>query len=209
MFLLIDNYDSFTFNLYQFLQELGAEVTVRRNDAVDITEALSIGKSGIILSPGPCTPKESALLVPLVVAASEAGRPLLGICLGHQAIAAALSASGHKAVIRAPRLLHGKTSLIAHNGEGLFADLPSPFTATRYHSLCVDAETLPSCLRVTARSEDDQIMGLAHRQLPIWGVQFHPESIATECGHGLLANFISLSVLSLPESISESVSESV
>lgn len=196
MFLLIDNYDSFTFNLYQFLLELGAEVKVRRNDSLDAGEALAIGTAGIVLSPGPCTPRESALLVPLVRAAAEARRPLLGICLGHQAVAAALCDVGHDAVVRAPRLLHGKTSEIRHEGAGIFADLPSPFVATRYHSLCVEPGVLPAELRVTARSDDDQIMGLEHGEFPVWGVQFHPESIATECGHLLLANFISLAVAS-------------
>ncbi|MDA7984816.1 MAG: aminodeoxychorismate/anthranilate synthase component II [Alphaproteobacteria bacterium] len=196
MFLLIDNYDSFTFNLYQFLLELGAEVKVRRNDSLDAGEALAIGTAGIVLSPGPCTPRESALLVPLVRAAAEARRPLLGICLGHQAVAAALCDVGHDAVVRAPRLLHGKTSEIRHDGAGIFANLPSPFVATRYHSLCVEPGALPAELRVTARSDDDQIMGLEHGEFPVWGVQFHPESIATECGHLLLANFISLAVAS-------------
>lgn len=190
MFLLIDSYDSFTFNLYQFLLELGTEVLVRRNDTLDAQEALALGTSGIVLSPGPCRPEDAGILLPLVRAAAAAHRPLLGVCLGHQAVAAAFGAR----VIRANRLVHGKTSAVRHDGSGLFRALPSPLEATRYHSLLVERSSLPSTLRITAETAGGTIMGLAHESLPIWGVQFHPESIATEAGHELLGNFVSLAV---------------
>lgn len=185
---LLDNYDSFTFNLYQLLRELGAEVTVARNDeqTVDEVAARADEFDGVVLSPGPCTPREAGITVPLVRA--MAGRlPILGVCLGHQAIGAAFGGE----VVRAPRLMHGKVSPISHRGVGVFAGLPNPFTATRYHSLIVARPTLPAALEVTAEA-DGLIMGLRHRELPIEGVQFHPESILTPVGKDLLANFIGL-----------------
>ena len=186
MILLLDNYDSFTFNLYQALRELGADVTVRRNDKVTVDEVADMAPrlSGIVISPGPCTPREAGISVPLVRALAGVV-PVLGVCLGHQAIGAAFGAS----IVRAPRLMHGKTSSIAHDGRGLFAGLPNPFQATRYHSLIVQRQGLPSALEITAEA-DGLIMGLRHRSLPIEGVQFHPESILTPAGNDLLANFI-------------------
>ena len=185
MFLLIDNYDSFTYNLFHFLGELGAKIVVRRNDAVGVDEVLGMRPQGIILSPGPCDPDQAGICLPLIAAA--AGKvPLLGVCLGHQAIGQAFGGK----VVRAPLPMHGKLSQVHHRGHGLFAGLPSPFKATRYHSLIVDRASLPAALEVTAETEDGIIMGLAHRDLPIHGVQFHPESIASEHGHRLLANFL-------------------
>ncbi len=187
MFLLIDNYDSFTYNLYHFLGELGAQVVVRRNDAVTVAAALAMAPQGIIMSPGPCDPDRAGICLELVEAA--AGRvPLLGVCLGHQAIGQAFGGR----VVRAPGPMHGKLSPIRHQGEDVFAGLPSPFSATRYHSLVVERASLPDCLKVTAETEDGLIMGLAHRRLPVYGVQFHPESIASEHGHRLLANYLRL-----------------
>ena len=183
---LLDNYDSFTFNLYQLLRELGVEVEVARNDEVSLAEVerrLS-EFTGIVVSPGPCTPAEAGISVPLVRAL--AGRvPILGVCLGHQAIGAAFGGK----VVRAPRLMHGKTSPISHRGTGVFRGLPNPFVATRYHSLIVEWATLPPALEITAEA-DGIIMGLRHRELPVFGVQFHPESILTPDGRTLLANFI-------------------
>jgi len=187
MILVIDNYDSFTFNLVHYLLELGAAVEVRRNDALSVAEAMGFGASALLLSPGPCTPNEAGICLDLIAAAASARVPLMGVCLGHQAIGQAFGGR----VVRAPVLMHGKTSPVAHSGQGLFAGLPSPFTATRYHSLIVERESLPGQLSVTAET-DGIIMGLAHRALPIHGVQFHPESIATEHGHALLANFLDL-----------------
>jgi anthranilate synthase/aminodeoxychorismate synthase-like glutamine amidotransferase len=189
MILLIDNYDSFTFNLYQFLSELGAEVDVVRNDKTTIDEVEArLGEiERIVLSPGPCTPQEAGISMPLVKRVG--GRvPMLGVCLGHQAIGAAFGGR----VVRAPMLMHGKTSAIHHNGQGVFRGLPSPFTATRYHSLIVERSTLPASLEITAETEDGIIMGLRHRELDIEGVQFHPESILTPVGKDLLANFLGL-----------------
>jgi len=187
MFLLIDNYDSFTYNLYHFLGELGAQVVVRRNDAVTVADALAMAPQGIIMSPGPCDPDRAGICLELVEAA--AGRvPLLGVCLGHQAIGQAFGGR----VVRAPGPMHGKLSQIRHQGEDVFDGLPSPFSATRYHSLVVERASLPDCLKVTAETEDGLIMGLAHRRLAVYGVQFHPESIASEHGHRLLANFLRL-----------------
>ncbi|WP_312526631.1 aminodeoxychorismate/anthranilate synthase component II [Paracoccus sp. (in: a-proteobacteria)] len=186
MILLIDNYDSFTWNLVHYLGEAGAEVVVRRNDALTVEEALTMGASGILVSPGPCDPAQAGIIVPLIRAAAERGTPLFGVCLGHQAIGEAFGGK----VIRASRVVHGKTDDITHDGTGVFAGLPSPFKATRYHSLTVDPETLPDVLRVTATSADGTIMGLQHRSLPIEGVQFHPESIASEHGHEMIANFL-------------------
>ena len=185
MFLLIDNYDSFTYNLFHFLGELGAEVEVRRNDALGVAEALAMKPQGIVLSPGPCDPDRAGICLDLVTAAAGAV-PILGVCLGHQAIGQAFGGT----VVRAPVCMHGKTSEIRHDGHGLFAGLANPFRATRYHSLTVERESVPETLRVTAEAEDGLIMGLAHRDLPIHGVQFHPESIASEHGHALLANFL-------------------
>jgi len=185
MFLLIDNYDSFTYNLFHFLGELGAEIVVRRNDALTAEEALAMGPQGIILSPGPCDPDRAGICLDLIAVAT--GKvPLLGVCLGHQAIGQHFGGK----VVRAPLPMHGKLSLVHHKGQGLFEGIPSPFKATRYHSLIVDRATLPACLEVTAETEDGIVMGLAHREHPTFGVQFHPESIASEHGHRLLANFL-------------------
>ena len=194
MILLIDNYDSFTFNLVHFLGDLGAEVEVRRNDALTSQEALAMRPEAILLSPGPCTPNEAGICLPLIGAAAAAGVPLLGVCLGHQAIGQALGG----AVVRAPVPVHGKVWDIHHGGSDIFAGIPSPFQATRYHSLMVRREDLPADLVVTAWTEDGLIMGLAHRQLPIWGVQFHPESIASQHGHDLLRNFLTLARARVP-----------
>ena len=190
MILVVDNYDSFTFNLVHYVMELGAEVQVVRNDAITAAEALASGAAGILISPGPCTPNEAGISLELVAACAEAKRPLLGVCLGHQAI-------GQHFGGRVTRggLMHGKTSPVDHDGTGVFAGLPSPFTATRYHSLIV--EDIPDCLAVNAASETPGldgtcVMGFRHRELPIHGVQFHPESIATEYGHELLANFLAI-----------------
>jgi anthranilate synthase component II len=183
--LLIDNYDSFTYNLYQYLCELGAEVRVVRNDAITVHEVRELAPERIVISPGPCTPGEAGISVDLIQ--ELAGQvPILGVCLGHQAIGAAFGAR----VVRAPMVMHGKMSSITHDGRGVFSGLPNPFTATRYHSLIVEEDSLPDCLEVTARSEDGVIMGLRHRECDISGVQFHPESILTTGGHRLLANFI-------------------
>jgi anthranilate synthase component 2 len=186
MFLLIDNYDSFTYNLWHYLSELGAEVMVKRNDALTVQEALALDPQGIILSPGPGTPTESGITVPMVIAAGNL--PLLGVCLGHQAIGEAFGGK----VIRAPVPMHGKLSPIHHDGTSVFQGLGNPFTATRYHSLIVERASLPAELRITAETEDGLIMGLTHRALPIHGVQFHPESIASEAGKPLLKNFLML-----------------
>lgn len=187
MFLLIDNYDSFTYNLYHYLGELGADVEVMRNDALTVEEALEMKPAGIVISPGPCDPDRAGISVELIRRA--AGRfPVLGVCLGHQSIGQAFGGS----VVRAPLPMHGKVSSIGHQAGGLFSGLPSPFTANRYHSLMVAKDGFPACLRVTAESEDGVIQALEHRELPIFGVQFHPESIATEHGHMLLQNFINI-----------------
>jgi anthranilate synthase/aminodeoxychorismate synthase-like glutamine amidotransferase len=184
MLLLIDNYDSFTFNLYHFLGDLGVEPVVARNDAITVQEAMRA--SAIVLSPGPCTPNEAGICLPLIAAAAEAKLPLMGVCLGHQAIGQAFGGN----VIRAPEPIHGKVWEVTHHGEDLFAGLPSPLRATRYHSLVVERSSLPADLAITAETSDGLIMGLAHRHLPIHGVQFHPESIASEHGHGILRNFL-------------------
>jgi anthranilate synthase/aminodeoxychorismate synthase-like glutamine amidotransferase len=188
MILLIDNYDSFTFNLYHFLGDLGVEIEVRRNDSLTSQEALAMRPEAILLSPGPCTPNEAGICLPLIGAATAAGVPLLGICLGHQAVGQAFGGT----VARAPEPVHGKVWEVHHRGTDVFAGLPSPFRATRYHSLVVRREDLPPELEVTAWTEDGIVMGLAHRSLPVWGVQFHPESIASQHGHDLLRNFLSL-----------------
>jgi len=191
MLLLIDNYDSFTYNLVHYLGELGAEVVVRRNDALDARAALGLDPSAIVLSPGPCDPDRAGVCLPLVAAAAEAGVPLLGVCLGHQAIGQAFGGR----VMQAPQIVHGKTATIHHTGAGPFRGLPSPFVATRYHSLIVERASLPDLLEVTAETGDGTIMGLSHRTRPIHGVQFHPESIASEHGHALLRTFLALATV--------------
>ena len=188
MILVIDNYDSFTWNLVHYLQELGAEVEVVRNDAIGVGQAMSSGAQAFLISPGPCTPNEAGISLELVEACADQKKPLLGVCLGHQAIGQHFG--GH--VVRGG-LMHGKTSAITHDGTGLFKNVPSPFQATRYHSLVV--EDVPAELIVNARAEDGFVMGFRHATLPIHGVQFHPESIATEHGHQLLANFLELAGL--------------
>jgi anthranilate synthase component 2 len=187
MILVIDNYDSFTYNLVHYLNELGAETLVHRNDAISVEHALALRPEAVLLSPGPCTPNEAGVCLDLIGQAPES-LPILGVCMGHQAIGQAFGG----AVIRARALMHGKTSLIHHTDTGVFAGLKNPFTATRYHSLSVRDDDLPQVLEVTARTDDGEIMGVRHRSRPIHGVQFHPESIATECGHELLANFLDL-----------------
>lgn len=187
MYILIDNYDSFTYNLLHFMGEEGAEMVVRRNDAVTIDEALALGDQGIVLSPGPCDPERAGICLELVRSAAGK-RPILGVCLGHQSIGQAFG--GH--IVRAPMPMHGKISPIHHDGSGVFDGLPSPFDATRYHSLIVAREGLPDCLRVTAETEDGLIMGLSHKEFPIYGIQFHPESIASQHGHQLLKNFLTI-----------------
>ena len=186
MLLLIDNYDSFTWNLVHHLGELGAEVAVRRNDALDVQAAMALHPAAIVLSPGPCDPDAAGICLPLVLAAAEARVPLLGVCLGHQSIGQAFGGR----VVRAADIVHGKPGVIHHDGTGVFAGLPSPFSATRYHSLIVEREGLPDSLRVTGWLSDGTIMGLAHRTLPIEGVQFHPESIRSEHGHRMLQSFL-------------------
>jgi len=185
MYLLIDNYDSFTYNLVHFLGEIGAETEVCRNDALTVEEALAKEPRGIVLSPGPCDPDKAGICLALVKAA--AGKvPVLGVCLGHQTIGQAFGGR----IVRGPVPMHGKLSSIGHNGQGIFSDLPSPLTVTRYHSLIVERDSLPETLAVTAETDDGIIMGLQHRDLPLFGVQFHPESIASEHGHALLKNFV-------------------
>ncbi|MDP1026124.1 aminodeoxychorismate/anthranilate synthase component II [Sphingomonas sp. KR1UV-12] len=183
MILVVDNYDSFTWNLVHYLQQLGAEVQVVRNDAISAGQALSSGAKAFLISPGPCTPNEAGVSLDLVEACAAEGRPLLGVCLGHQAIGQYFGGR-----VERGGLMHGKTSPVLHDGSGMFAGLPSPFTATRYHSLIVN--DVPPALVVNARAEDGTVMGFRHATLPVHGVQFHPESIATEHGHALLANFM-------------------
>lgn len=187
MILVIDNYDSFTYNLVHYLNELGAETVVHRNDALTVQEALGLGAEAILLSPGPCDPDQAGICLPLLRGAPE-GLPILGVCLGHQAIGQAYGGD----VVRARSIMHGKTSRISHSDKGMFRGLPNPFTATRYHSLSVKRDTLPDVLEVTAWTEDGEIMGFQHRTRPVFGVQFHPESIATEGGHQMLENFLDL-----------------
>ena len=192
MLLLIDNYDSFTYNLVHYLGELGAEVVVHRNDAIDVQAAMALRPAGIVLSPGPCEPTQAGICLALTEAAAETRTPLLGVCLGHQTIGQAFGGR----IVRAGDIVHGKLGQIHHEGNGLFAGLPSPLAATRYHSLIVERETLPDCLEITAHLEDGTIMGLQHKTLPIHGVQFHPESIRSEHGHAMLQRF--LDVLAVP-----------
>ena len=192
MILLIDNYDSFTFNLYHFLGDVGAgdgkfDCQVWRNDKLSVADAMAMRPEAIVLSPGPCTPTEAGICLDLITAAAGSV-PLLGVCLGHQAIGQAFGGK----VVRAPQPMHGKVSAIVHADSDILAGLPCPFRATRYHSLVVERDTLPDGLVVSAWTEDGLIMAMRHRTLPVWGVQFHPESIASECGHAILANFLSL-----------------
>lgn len=186
MLLLIDNYDSFTYNLVHYLGELGADIVVKRNDALTADEAIAMNPAGILLSPGPCDPDQAGICLELTKAAAEAELPLMGVCLGHQTIGQAFGGN----VVRCHEIVHGKLGQMHHTGKGLFSGLPSPFEATRYHSLVVERETLPDCLEVTAELDDGTIMGLQHKSLPIHGLQFHPESIASQHGHALLKNFL-------------------
>ena len=186
MLLLIDNYDSFTYNLVHYLGGLGAEVVVHRNDKLTVAEAMTMKPAGILLSPGPCDPDQAGICLDLVKAAAEERIALLGVCLGHQSLGQAFGGK----VVRAGDIVHGKLGAMHHDGTGVFAGLPSPFDATRYHSLVVQRESLPDCMRITAELEDGTIMGLQHRDLPLHGVQFHPESIRSEHGHALLQNFL-------------------
>ena len=187
MILVIDNYDSFTYNLVHYLNELGTETVVRRNDALTVDQALALKPEAILLSPGPCAPEQAGICLELLKKA-PADQAILGVCLGHQAIGQAFGGK----VVHARSIMHGKTSLIHHNDNGIFAGMPRPFTATRYHSLAVERAGLPDVLAVTAWTDDGEIMGLSHTMRPIHGVQFHPESIATEGGHAMLANFLKM-----------------
>ncbi|WP_417448952.1 anthranilate synthase component II [Kordiimonas sp.] len=187
MYILIDNYDSFTYNLYHYLVELGAKVDVYRNDQVSVAEVVKKAPKGIIISPGPCTPNEAGICLELIDVV-KADIPVFGVCLGFQSIGQAFGGT----VCRAPYVMHGKTSWITHTGSGIFKGLPSPYEATRYHSLIVARDNLPDCLEVTAETDDGLIMGLQHKKYPLHGVQFHPESIASEHGHALMKNFITL-----------------
>jgi len=185
MLLMIDNYDSFTYNLVQYLGELGADVHVHRNDTLTLEQIAAWDPSEIVISPGPCTPTEAGISVPLIQ--RFAGKiPILGVCLGHQAIGQAFGGK----IVRAERVMHGKVSPVTHDGQGVFTDLPSPLTATRYHSLAIERQTMPSCLAVTATADDGEIMGVRHREWAVEGVQFHPEAILTDHGHALLRNFL-------------------
>lgn len=187
MLLVIDNYDSFTFNLVQYLGELGVEQKVVRNDQITVREALELDPERVLLSPGPCSPNEAGVSLELVEAFAGK-KPLLGVCLGHQCIGQAFGGN----IVRADRLMHGKTSPIHHHGDGLFKDLPDPFDATRYHSLLIERASCPEVLEITAETTENEIMAVQHRELPLWGVQFHPESLATRDGKKLLENFLSL-----------------
>lgn len=200
--LVVDNFDSFVYNLVQYLGQLGVDSEVRRNDAVTVEELADLDVAGVLLSPGPGTPTDAGVTVPMVRAAAEAGVPVLGVCLGHQAIAEAFGGD----VVRAPELLHGKTSQVVHDGVGVLADLPSPFTATRYHSLAVESSTFPAELEVTGRTPSGIVMALRHRELPIEGVQFHPESVLTEGGHQLLATWLTQCGLTPDPALVESAS---
>ena len=189
MLVMIDNYDSFTYNLVQYFGELGEEITVFRNDKITVDEVRKMKPDRIVISPGPCTPKEAGISIPLIQALAGSV-PILGVCLGHQSIGAAFGGD----VVRAARLMHGKTSMIHHDGKTIFSGLPNPFEATRYHSLIVKKETLPACLEISAETREGEIMGLRHREFIVEGVQFHPESILTNAGKQLLANFLALTV---------------
>ncbi len=184
---MIDNYDSFTYNLVQYLGSLGAEVIVKRNDEIELQEVKTIDPDAIVISPGPCTPKEAGISVPLIKSYYKE-YPILGVCLGHQSIGYAFGGK----IVNAKRLMHGKTSQIFHNGEGVFKNIPSPFTAVRYHSLVIDRETLPQELKITAESDDGEIMGIQHVKYPVFGVQFHPESILSQYGMDVLKNFLEI-----------------
>ncbi|WP_439521968.1 aminodeoxychorismate/anthranilate synthase component II [Marivita sp.] len=186
MLLLIDNYDSFTYNLVHYLGELGTDVKVVRNDAITVQEAVALNPAGILLSPGPCDPDQAGICLALTLAAAETKTPLMGVCLGHQTLGQAFGGK----VVRHSEIVHGKMGVMHHSGTGVFQGLPSPFEATRYHSLVVDKDSVPDCLEVTAWLEDGTVMGLSHKELPMQGVQFHPESIASEHGHALLQNFV-------------------
>ena len=188
MLLLIDNYDSFTYNLVHYLGELGADVLVKRNDALDVQEAMSIGASAIFLSPGPSDPSHAGICLKLTKAAAETKTPLMGVCLGHQTIGQAFGGK----VVRCHEIVHGKMGTMHHSNKGLFVGLPTPFEATRYHSLIIERDSMPECLDITATLDDGTIMGLQHKTLPIHGVQFHPESIASQHGHHLIQNFLDL-----------------
>jgi anthranilate synthase component II len=187
MYILIDNYDSFTYNLYHYLEELGANVEVWRNDQITVDAVIAKAPQGIIISPGPCTPTEAGICLDLVNRI-QGSIPILGVCLGHQSIGQAFGGD----IVRAPSVMHGKTSEITHDNSSVFKDIPSPYLATRYHSLIVDRASLPDCLIITAQTEDGIIMGLKHREFDLHGVQFHPESIASEYGHKLLENFMNI-----------------
>jgi anthranilate synthase component 2 len=191
MILLIDNYDSFTYNLVHYLGDLGADVVVHRNDAIDVQAAMALKPSAIVLSPGPKAPEQAGICLALTHAAAEARMPLLGVCLGHQTIGAAFGGN----IVRCHEIVHGKMGTMHHTNQGVFRGLPNPFQATRYHSLVVDPATLPDVLEVTAKLEDGTIMGLQHRMLPIQGVQFHPESIRSEHGHQMLQNFLDIAAV--------------
>jgi glutamine amidotransferase of anthranilate synthase or aminodeoxychorismate synthase len=186
MLLLIDNYDSFTYNLVHYLGELGADVRVVRNDAITVADALGMNPAGILLSPGPGTPDQAGICLALTKAAADAKMPFMGVCLGHQTLGQAFGGT----VARHSDIVHGKMGAMHHHGKGVFAGLPSPFEATRYHSLVVEQKTVPDCLEITGWLDDGTVMGLSHKELPMHGVQFHPESIASEHGHALLKNFV-------------------
>ena len=188
MFLLIDNYDSFTYNLLHFLGELGADVAVKRNDAITTDEAIAMNPEGIVISPGPCDPPQAGICLDLLAAIPET-MPVFGVCLGHQSIGQHFGGD----IIRAPKPMHGKVDKITHNAQGVFKDIPSPIEATRYHSLTIDPKSFPDCLEITATSDDGVIQGLRHKTRPIFGVQFHPESIASQHGHDILKNFLDIS----------------
>ncbi|TWT09619.1 aminodeoxychorismate/anthranilate synthase component II [Reyranella sp. CPCC 100927] len=188
MLLVIDNYDSFTYNLVHFIGDVGGRCIVRRNDQISVDEALALKPAGIVLSPGPCTPNEAGICLDLIAASAKAQMPLFGVCLGHQAIGQSFGGK----VVRAPVPMHGKLSQVTNTGKGVFEDVPSPFSATRYHSLIVERDSLPDCLEITARLPDGIIMGMRHKTLPIHGVQFHPESIASQHGHKILENFLKI-----------------
>lgn len=190
MLLLIDNYDSFTYNLVHYLGELGADVVVKRNDELDVAAAMALTPSAIMLSPGPCDPDQAGICLELTKAAADNKTPLIGICLGHQTIGQAFGGK----IVQCPEIVHGKMGDMHHNNTSLFKGLPSPFKATRYHSLIVERDTLPDCLEITAWLQDGTIMGLAHKELPIHSCQFHPESIASEHGHAMLKNFLEITL---------------